>query len=52
MKQGALLNKILMFLFFAAILAYFAGAAWRGLRDPYPTVQAYNYAVDDTVETA
>lgn len=50
MKQGAILNKIVMFLFFAAILLYMGGAAWRGLRDPYPTVQAYTYVVDDTVE--
>jgi hypothetical protein len=40
-----------MFLFLAAILAYLAGAAWKGLRDPYPTVQAYAYSVDDTLET-
>ena len=50
MKQGALLNKIVMTLLLIAILAYFAGAAWRGLRDPYPTVQAYSYSVDDTLE--
>lgn len=50
MKQGTLLNKIVMALFLVAILAYFAGAAWKGLRDPYPTVQAYAYAVDDTLE--
>lgn len=51
MKQGAILNRIIMFLFFTAILAYFVGAAWRGLRDPYPTVQVYTYSVDDTMET-
>lgn len=51
MKQGTLLNKIVMTLFLAAILLYFAGAAWKGLRDPYPTVQAYAYSVDDTLET-
>lgn len=50
MKQGTILNKIVMVLFLFAILAYFAGAAWKGLRDPYPTVQAYAYAVDDTLE--
>ena len=50
MKQGTLLNKIVMTLFLLAILAYFAGAAWKGLRDPYPTVQAYAYSVDDTLE--
>ena len=49
MKQGAILNRILMLLFFAAILAYFAGAAWQGLRQPYPTAQAYAYSVDDTI---
>ncbi len=51
MKQGTILNRIVMFLFLAAILAYLAGAAWKGLRDPYPTVQAYAYSVDDTLET-
>lgn len=50
MKQGTILNKIVMVLFLIAILAYFAGAAWKGLRDPYPTVQAYAYEVDDTLE--
>lgn len=50
MKQGALLNKIVMFLLLAVILAYFAGAAWKGLRNQYPTVTAYTYAVEDTIE--
>ena len=50
MKQGTLLNKVVMTLFFAAIILYMGGAAWRGLRDPYPTVQAYSYVVEDTME--
>ena len=50
MKQGTLLNKVVMILFFAAIILYMGGAAWRGLRDPYPTVQAYTYVVEDTME--
>ena len=50
-QQGTILNKIVILLFLAAILAYFAGAAWRGLRDPYPTAQVYAYSVDDTLET-
>lgn len=50
MKQSTILNKIVMVLFLLVILAYLAGAAWRGFRDPYPTVQAYAYAVDDTLE--
>ena len=51
MKQGTILIRLVMFLVLAAILAYLAGAAWKGLRDPYPTVQAYAYSVDDTLET-
>ncbi len=51
MKQGAVINKIVMLLIFFAILLYFGGAAWRGLREPYPTVQAYAYAMDDVAET-
>lgn len=51
MKQGAVINRIVMVLLWAAILAYLAGAAWRGLREPYPTVRAYSYAVEDTLET-
>lgn len=50
MKQGAVINRIVMLLMFLAILLYFGGAAWRGLREPYPTVRAYSYAVEDTVE--
>lgn len=50
MKQGAVINKIVMLLFFLAILLYFGGAAWRGLRQPYATVQAYAYALDDIAE--
>ena len=51
MKQGTLVNRIVMLLFFAAIVLYLGAAAWKGLRNPYPTVQAYPYAVEDTVET-
>ena len=50
MKQGTVVYKIVIFLIFVAILFYMAGAAWRGLRDPYPTVQGYSYAVEDMVE--
>ncbi len=45
-----MLNKVVMTLLFAAIILYMGGAAWRGLRDPYPTVQAYTYVVEDTME--
>lgn len=51
MKQGTSINRIVMLLLFAAIVIYLGGAMWRGLRDPYPTVPVYEYAVEDTVET-
>lgn len=50
MKQGTIINKILMLLFLGAILLYFAGAVLKGFFDPYPTVQAYGYEVEDTIE--
>lgn len=51
MKQGTSINRIVMFLFFAAIVVYLGGATWKGLRNPYPTMPVYEYAVEDTVET-
>ena len=51
MKQGQLVNRIVMLLLFGAIVAYFIGAAWRGLREPYPTVRAYSYTVENSLET-
>lgn len=51
MKQGAIISKIVIVLFFLAILLYFGGTAWHGLRDPFPTVQAYAFSLSDTVET-
>lgn len=50
MKQGTLINRIVMLLFFLAILIYFGGAAWRGLRKPYPAYPVHAYEVDETVE--
>lgn len=50
MKQGAMVNRIVMLLIAAAILLYFGGAAWKSLHDPYPTVQSYGYQMDETAE--
>lgn len=50
MKQGTVINRVVMFLFMAAILAYAGGAVWKELRNFYPTVQAYTYVVEDTME--
>ncbi|MCI9403455.1 MAG: hypothetical protein HFF04_07285 [Oscillospiraceae bacterium] len=51
MKQGTVINRIVVFLFTAAILAYTGGAVWREMHNFYPTVQAYSYVVEDTIET-
>ena len=51
MKQGTVINRIVLFLFTAAILAYTGGAVWREMHNFYPTVQAYSYVVEDTIET-
>lgn len=50
MKQGTLLNKIVMLIFFGAILLYLGVYAWRSLSDPYTIVPSYSYTVDDTME--
>lgn len=49
-QQGAIVNRIVMLVFLAAILLYFAGNVWHGLRDPFPTTVAYTSTVDNTVE--
>lgn len=51
MKQGTLIQKVTMLILFFAVIAYLAGAAWRSLQDPYPTVLCYAYTLDDAVET-
>lgn len=50
MRQGTVLNRIVMLLLLAAILLYFGGAAWQSFQNPFPTHQAYAYSVDDAME--
>ena len=50
MKQGTVLNRIVMTLIFLAILIYMGGAAWRSFHTPFPTVQTYPERVDDAAE--
>ena len=50
MKQGTVLNRIVMALIFLAILIYMGGAAWRSFHVPFPTVQTYAERVDDAAE--
>lgn len=50
MKQGALLNRIMMLALFGAILLYLGVYAWDALTDPFSTVTAYSCTVDDSME--
>ena len=50
MKQGSLNARIIMLLLLAAVLISIGASAWSSLRELYPTVQAYSYTVDDSVE--
>ena len=48
MKQGTLINRIVMLLLLAAVLVYLGVSAWRSFRDPYTLVLSYAYTVDDS----
>ena len=50
MKQGPLINRIVMLLLLAAVLVYLGVSAWRSFRDPYTLVLSYAYTVDDSLE--
>lgn len=50
MKQGALLNRIMMLVLFGAIVIYLGVYAWDALADPFTTVTAYSCTVDDAME--
>ncbi len=50
MKQGTFITKLAMILLFAGVIAYLGAAMWRSLSDPFHTVIAYNYTLDDKAE--
>ena len=50
MKQGKLINRIMMLVLLAAVVVYLAASAWRSFRDPYTFVMSYAYTVDDSLE--
>lgn len=50
MKQGTLVNRVVMLCLLAAIVIYLGVSAWRSFTDPYQTVLSYSYTVDDTME--
>ena len=50
MKQGAIVNKIVMLVLLGAIAIYLIASAWNGLREPYSSMVSYAYSVDEVVE--
>ena len=50
MKQGPLLNRILMLALFAALLIYLGVYVWDSMNDPFTTATAYACTVDDAME--
>lgn len=50
MKQGNLTARIVMLMVLAAVLITLGVGAWNQLRVLYPTVLAYTYTVDDSLE--
>ena len=50
MKQGTLVNRIVMFSLLGAIVIYLGVYAYRSFTNPYQTVLSYSYTVDDTME--
>ncbi|MEG2119366.1 MAG: HlyD family efflux transporter periplasmic adaptor subunit, partial [Pseudoflavonifractor sp.] len=50
MKQGNILNRIVMLVLFAGVVLYLGVSAWRGVTAHISTVISYAYTLDDTVE--
>ena len=50
MKQGTLVNRVVMLCLLAAIVIYLGVSAWRSFTDPYQMVLSYSYTVDATME--
>lgn len=50
MKQGTLVNKIVILVLAGAVAIYLAVYAWNSLTTPFSTVLSYAYAVDDSIE--
>ncbi len=50
MKQGALLNRILMLILFLALAIYMGVYAYRSLTDPFVSAICFTHTVDDSME--
>ncbi|SBW11465.1 conserved exported hypothetical protein [uncultured Eubacteriales bacterium] len=50
MKQGHILNRIVMFTLLGAILAYLGASVWQNLTGRMTTTISYSYTLDDEAE--
>lgn len=50
MKQGTLVNRIVMLVLFAALMVYLVVSAWQGFTGRVTTVASYSYTLDDLQE--
>ena len=50
MKQGTLVNRIVMLVLFAALMVYLVVSAWQGFTGRVTTVSSYSYTLDDLQE--
>lgn len=50
MKQGTIINRVVMTILFLALAAYLGVYAYRSLTDPFTSGLCYSHTVDDAVE--
>ena len=50
MKQGTIVNRIVMLVLFAALMIYLIVSAWQGFTGRITTVTSYSYTLDDLQE--
>ena len=50
MKQGEVLNRVMMLVLFGAVLLYLGVTVWKGLTDPYTLATCYATTVEETME--
>jgi len=50
MKQGTLINRIVVLVLFGALMLYLSVSAWKGLSDRTITTVSYSYTLDEVQE--
>ena len=50
MKQGEVLNRVMMLVLLGAVLIYLGVNVWKGLTDPFQVVTCYSSTIEETME--